>query len=49
MKSIILATRSVGILLDSLILSLEIVLPLFLLMAVGYGIKLTGMMNETTV
>ena len=42
MKSIILATRSVGILLDSLILSLEIVLPLFLLMAVGYGIKLTG-------
>ena len=35
--------------LDSLILSLEIVLPLFLLMAVGYGIKLTGMMNETTV
>lgn len=45
MKSIILATRSVGILLDSLILSLEIVLPLFLLMAVGYGIKLTGMMN----
>ena len=24
-------------------------LPLFLLMAVGYGIKLTGMMNETTV
>ena len=38
MKSIILATRSVGILLDSLILSLEIVLPLFLLMAVGYGI-----------
>ena len=35
--------------LDSLILSLEIVLPLFLLMAVGYGIKLMGMMNETTV
>lgn len=34
---------------DSLIISLEIVLPLFLLMAVGYVIKLTGMMNETSV
>ena len=34
---------------DSLILSLEIVLPLFLLMALGYVIKLTGMMNETSV
>ena len=34
---------------DSLILSLEIVLPLFLLMAVGYVIKLTGLMNETSV
>ncbi|MGI6255191.1 MAG: AEC family transporter [Acutalibacter sp.] len=34
---------------DSLILSLEIVLPLFLLMAVGYIIKLTGLMNETSV
>lgn len=35
--------------LDSLILSLEIVLPLFLLMAVGYTVKLLGMMNETSV
>ena len=34
---------------DSLILSLEIVLPLFLLMALGYVIKLTGMMNEPSV
>ena len=34
---------------DSLILSLEIVLPLFLLMAVGYVIKLTGLMNETSI
>ena len=34
---------------DSLFLSLEIVLPLFLLMAVGYVIKLTGLMNETSV
>ena len=35
--------------LESLIISLEIVLPLFFLMAVGYVIKLTGMMNETSV
>lgn len=34
---------------ESLIISLEIVLPLFLLMALGYVIKLTGMMNETSV
>ena len=34
---------------DSLILSLEIVLPLLLLMALGYVVKLTGMMNETSV
>lgn len=34
---------------ESLILALEIVLPLFLLMAVGYVIKLTGLMNETSV
>ena len=34
---------------ESLMVSLEIVLPLFLLMAVGYVIKLTGMMNESTV
>ncbi len=34
---------------ESLIISLEIVLPLFLLMAVGYVIKLIGMMNETSV
>ena len=30
---------------ESLLISLEIVLPLFLLMALGYVIKLTGMMN----
>ena len=34
---------------ESLLISLEIVLPLFLLMALGYVIKLTGMMNETSV
>ncbi len=34
---------------ESVIISLEIVLPLFLLMALGYVIKLTGMMNETSV
>ena len=34
---------------SSLLLSLEIVLPLFFLMAVGYIIKLTGLMNETSV
>ena len=34
---------------ESLIISLEIVLPMFLLMALGYVIKLTGMMNETSV
>ena len=34
---------------ESLIISLEIVLPLFLLMALGYVIKSTGMMNETSV
>ena len=33
---------------ESLLISLEIVLPLFLLMALGYVIKLTGMMNETS-
>ncbi len=34
---------------ESLRIALEIVLPLFLLLAVGYVIKLTGMMNETSV
>ena len=41
--------RSVGYGMESLLISLEIVLPLFLLMALGYVIKLTGMMNETSV
>lgn len=35
--------RSVGYGMESLLISLEIVLPLFLLMALGYVIKLTGM------
>lgn len=34
---------------ESLRVALEIVLPLFLLLAVGYGIKLTRMMNDTSV
>lgn len=34
---------------ESLFISLEIVLPLFFLMAIGYIIKRTGMMNETSV
>lgn len=34
---------------ESLHIALEIVLPLFLLLAVGYCIKLTGIMNETSV
>ena len=34
---------------ESLRIALEIVLPLFLLLAVGYCIKLTGIMNETSV
>ena len=34
---------------ESLRISLEIVLPLFLLLAIGYAIKLTGMMNDTSV
>lgn len=34
---------------ESLIVSFEIVAPLFLLMAVGYLIKATGLMNETSV
>lgn len=34
---------------ESLRIALEIVLPLFLLLAVGYVIKLTGMMNEPSV
>ena len=34
---------------ESLRIALEIVLPLFLLLAVGYVVKLTGLMNETTV
>ncbi len=34
---------------ESLQIALEIVLPLFLLMAVGYVIRLTGLMNETSV
>lgn len=34
---------------ESLRIALEIVLPLFLLLAVGYGVKLTGLMNETSV
>lgn len=34
---------------ESLRIALEIVLPLFLMMAVGYVIKLTKMMNETSV
>ena len=45
----ILLLRSVGYGMESLLISLEIVLPLFLLMALGYVIKLTGMMNETSV
>lgn len=34
---------------ESLRIALEIVLPLFLLLVVGYVIKLTGLMNETSV
>lgn len=34
---------------ESMRIALEIVLPLFLLMAVGYLIRLTGIMNETSV
>ncbi len=34
---------------ESLRIALEIVAPLFLMMAVGYVIKLTGVMNETSV
>ena len=34
---------------ESLRISLEIVLPLFLLLAIGYAVKLTGMMNDTSV
>lgn len=34
---------------DSLLVALEIVAPLFLLMLLGYVIKLVGWMNETTV
>lgn len=34
---------------ESMRVALEIVLPLFLLMAVGYIIRLTGIMNETSV
>lgn len=34
---------------ESLRIALEIVLPLFLLLAVGYVIRLTGLMNETSV
>ena len=34
---------------ESLFISVEIVLPLFFLMAIGYIIKRTGMMNETSV
>lgn len=34
---------------ESMRIALEIVLPLFLLMAVGYVIRLTGLMNETSV
>ena len=34
---------------DSLLLSFRIVAPLFIMMALGYAIKQTGMMNETSV
>ena len=34
---------------ESLWIALKIVAPLFLLMAVGYLIKVTGLMNETSV
>ena len=36
-------------LMESLWIALKIVAPLFLLMAVGYLIKVTGLMNETSV
>ena len=34
---------------ESLRIALETVLPLFLLLAIGYVVKLSGMMNETSV